>query len=97
MPQFGRKTIKRSIDVIEIFLKVKGFLDEKGNPTEKAEGMLSINPEGNICILKPGQNKFDKIMKSHAKTLHVIAHLPNLSKLTSDQVKIELIKRRAKI
>ena len=94
MPRFGRKTIKRSVDVVELFLKAKGFLDDHGRPTAKSEGMLSINPEGETIILKTGQKKFDKLMKSNTDALTFIGHLPYLQEMTTEAVSKLLIKNK---
>lgn len=94
MPQFGRKTIKRSIDVIEIFLKVKGYLDEKGNITEKAEFMLGLDAENNLVILKPRKKEFNLLLKNNRIALLHIAHMKNLNSMSTKEIKNELIKRR---
>jgi hypothetical protein len=86
MPRFGRKTIKRSVDVVELFLKAKGFLDDHGRPTAKSEGMLSINPEGETIILKTGEKKFDKLMRSNTDALTFIGHLPYVQQMKPEAI-----------
>jgi len=94
MPRFGRQTIKRSVDVVELFLKAKDFLDENGRPTAKAEGMLAINPEGETIILKTGQKRFDLLMKSNTNALTFIAHLPYVQQLSPKGINEMLKKNR---
>ena len=94
MPKFGRKTIKRSVDTIEIFLKVKGYLDEKGNITEKAEFMLGINAEEELVILKPRKKEFNQLIKNNRLALIHIAQMKGLQKMSIEQIKNELIKKR---
>ena len=91
MPKFGRKTIKNAVNVTEIFLKVKRHIDENGNPTEKAEGMIAVDSNDNLIILRPGAKKFDRIMKQNVRLIQFISHLPHLKEMTTEEIRDKLI------
>ncbi len=94
MPKFGRKTIKKAINVTEIFLKVAEYIDEEGNPTDKADGMLAVDTQDNLIILRPGAKRFDRMMKSNVSVLNYIASLPYLKDMTTEELRQHLINQK---
>lgn len=94
MARIGKKTIENAVNVTEIFLKVLEYIDEDSNPTKRAEGMLAKDVNDNLIVLKTGAKRFNKLIKGNTRLLNMIARLPDLKEMTTEEVRLCLIKYR---
>ena len=91
MGHFSKKIVKDAVDVTEIFLKVQGYLDEDGNPTDKSKGMLMLDAEGGLIIIKMASVKFKGIIMHNQAMLSFIANIDNIKYLTTPEIRQQII------
>jgi len=75
-------------------LKVLDYIDEEGNPTSKAKGMLMLDHKKELTVIKPkGTAKLQKLVVANNKMIQAIARMQNLESKTSAEVTAELIRK----
>lgn len=90
----SKKQIDKGTKNLIFFLKVFGFLDEDGQPTEKGKGSFTLDPEGELCIIKPkGEQTIRKTLMSKGIALEYIKSI-NIEKVSVQQVRNHLAIKR---
>ena len=98
MTKFSDKQINNATETLFTFFRVAGYIDEEDNPTDKADGILAVDKDGDLSVIDgEGTERMKEIELRNLKAINAIAQIPDFRKMTTLTIRKILIAHEIKI